>query len=227
MEQRLKDGSRYKFILIEDKEYGCPEEMRGKVLGLDRDLLNPDCVSICLLKEGVKRDEISLDPIEPIEMVWENRYSFRLPKKQPEEMINRDQIEYLQDIASLPPSLNQEIAEMILDYAIIKDPRSFHYKQWVGIRYSSDGQYKFLLVGFRYIMVKRPYSRRSLTWCGKIPPPQRDLNNGDATVPVNAMDEVLQHLRDDIGIKLTDEDIQSLEVKGIYFMPNVDHIWAY
>jgi len=99
----------------------------------------------------------------------------------------------------------------------------------VGIRYSKE--YKYIVAGFRYIVVKRPYAKRSLTWCGNLPPPQREPNNpvelGKGTVPEIVMKEVLQHLREDIGIILTEEQINCLKINDIYLMPNIDHVWSY
>jgi len=95
----------------------------------------------------------------------------------------------------------------------------------VGIRYSADCQNKYILAGFRFIIVKRPFSKRNLTWCGL--PPQREHNNNNGNVTENAVAEVIQHLRDDIGVKLSEEEIKCLKVKEIYFMPNIDHVWSY
>jgi len=221
--QSLRNGVRYQFNLVEDKEPDYSEEIKGKIRAVDPEYLKSSCVSIALLKEEVKRDDTTQDPFEPFEYIWENRFAFRLPKKKPED-INRVPISYLPDIISLPPSLPHKIAEILLEYAVIKDPRSHHYKQWVGIRYSADCQYKYILAGFRFIVVKRPYSKRNLTWCGL--PPQREHNN-NGNVPENAVAEVIQHLKDDIGVKLSEEEIKCLKLKEIYFMPNIDHVWSY
>jgi len=228
-EQTLMNGARYQFRLVQDKEIEFSDEILGKILAVEPGFLSTSSVTIAMLKEELKRDEISQDPTEPWEFLWENRFSFRLPKKNPEDIIPKDKISYLPDIVTLPPSLHQKIAEILLEYSTIKDPRSHHFKQWVGIRYSKE--YKYIVAGFRYIVVKRPYAKRSLTWCGNLPPPQREPNNpvelGKGTVPEIVMKEVLQHLREDIGIILTEEQINCLKINDIYLMPNIDHVWSY
>jgi len=128
---------------------------------------------------------------------------------------------------NLPSSLPIKIGEISLEETCIKDKRSHHYKQWLGIRYSADGKSKSMVVGYRYIVVKRPYSDREITWCGGV---ERCFDKSSAPkdpVPQKAIDEVLKHLREDIGIKLREDEIENIQFYHNYNEPNIDHVWPY
>jgi len=180
---------------------------------------------VTLQKEDVKRNN-QLDPIEPIELEWINRFSFRLPLKDqnPNNYLNLATVEFLPEIVPLPPSLSPKIALLFLEHTTIKDPKSYHHKQWVGMRYSKDGKYKTIIAGFRLIKTERPFSKREVHWCGGIP---QDRSNPNPEVLQKSFQEVLTHLEKEIGMILAPETIDKLKIMHNYTSPNIDHVWAF
>jgi len=234
--QTVTNGVRYKFSLKEDLPWEYPPEIIEQFLSVDPKFDNRDQITVWLIKEDVKRDDY-FNPLEPIQKEWIPRFAFRLPKKTGITGYTLTDITHLPEIAQLPLSLPEKIAETITELTTIKDPKSHHYKQWVGIRYSRDGLQKYLVSGYRFIAVNRPYSSRNISWCGgislsknndsEIPVKSDNETNGNdnRAVPEKSTEEVLVHLRNDIGIRLTEEEIKKLKIAHNYYMPNIDHVW--
>jgi len=198
--------------------------LQQKINAIDPEYFNRRSVTLHMVKEDAKRNK-DFDPTEPIELEWVPRFSFRLPLKETTPKLDVTHISDITSIATLPVSLNQRVAELLVEHTTIKEPRSHHYKQWIGISYSTNHQNKVLQAGFRFISVTRPYSKREVTWCGgEIPKIDTDTNH---TVPQKAFDEVMKHLKEDIGIHLTEENINNLRISENYFVHNIDHVWAY
>jgi len=228
-EQVVNNGVKYKFVIFPDSHYNFTGEIREKLLKVDPEFADSkNYVTVGLIKEEPKRDD-DYNIVEPMVMEWLPRFSFNLPRKNGStEKKDDSAVEYIREIVSLPHSLDHKIGTILMDHTTYSDPRAHHAKQWIGIRYSVDGQSKYLVSGYRFIEVKRPHSNRKLTWCGgQCPTPiKSDQVPSDLPVPQNATDEALKHLLHDIGIKRTDDEIQNLKTAHNYYNTNIEHVWA-
>jgi hypothetical protein len=230
--QTVNNGVKYKFMIYPDSIYEYSDEMRDRMAKIDPDFVDQKkCVTIGLVKEEPKRND-DYEILQPIQLDWVPRFSFHLPKKSLEEQ-NFNQVEYLPTLVKIPRSMDVKIAEILVEYTCTyKEPRAHHYKQWVGMKYSPDGLFKYIVAGYRYIECKRPYSNRTLSWCGGISRSNENDNNSktqipsDLPVPQNATDEVLHYLKTAIGIQLSPSDLKTLKLSHNYYMPNIDHVWA-
>lgn len=218
--QTVANGVRYKFKVYPDMVYGFTQEVSENIKKIDSEFIEQEKLRIGLMKEEPKRDE-NYTLIQPIEMEWIPRFSIQLPKKNNGDLKS----EYLPDLVNLPSSLPLKIAEILLEETCIKDKRTHHYKQWLGMRYTAEN--KYILAGYRYIVLKRPYSDRDLKWCGGVVRSFDKSKPHNDEVPQEAMDEVLKHLREDIGIKLSEGEIKKLKFSHNYNEPNIDHVWSY
>eukprot|EP01121_Diplochlamys_sp_Union-15-3_P002417 TRINITY_DN1211_c0_g1_i1.p1 TRINITY_DN1211_c0_g1~~TRINITY_DN1211_c0_g1_i1.p1 ORF type:complete len:374 (-),score=51.08 TRINITY_DN1211_c0_g1_i1:45-1166(-) len=223
--QTMKNGVSYRFAVPSDpvKKYSFSDELTKEMDQVDPSFLSLNCLTVTLLKEDIKRDE-SFNPIIPLQKTWENRFSFRLPLKDQSNIPeNLEKISKLQDIVYLPKSLHPEIALILTEVTTRRDPKSHHFKQWVGMRYSKDRQWKYIIAGFRYIVTKRPYGERIV----------KEYKQGFIDDKVNHeilqknFVEILKHLTNDIGIKLDSEFLQNLNIEHNFIQRNINHIWAF
>jgi hypothetical protein len=64
------------------------------------------------------------------------------------------------NLISFPPNIEYGISNIFVEMSAVRDVKTHHYKQWVGIRYSKDCKMKYIVAGFRYIVVERPFSMK-------------------------------------------------------------------
>lgn len=229
--QTSRNGVRFKFVAINNHSYEVSEKLRSKLeesgdLFYQNYLLTmQDYFTIALVKEDILRDS-TFNPIEPIEYQWINRFSIRFPKINIRDSI-RPEDNLLCTFNHLPPSCSWDICDLITQFSALRDPAAHHYKQWVGIKYSSDGRSKHIVSGFRYIVTLRPFSARQVTYCAAEGGNMGiDSKVSDDTI-LSAFDRVRIHLESVIGIFLTPEEIASLNLRHNYCLPKVEHVWAY
>jgi arylamine N-acetyltransferase len=183
-------------------------------------------IGVVLQKEEPQRDP-HFDPLEPIEMHWLNRFAFRLPRRRssPEPgsaPISAAPTTDLRTVAAFPHSVPWRLAELYVRHTATLDTHSHHWKQWVGIRYSASE--KFIMAGFRFIQVQRPFSRRSATACAPA-----TANNGELDPPevvAASFSEVRRYLEDCIGIYLSPEELANLKIDHNYLQPKIEHVWS-
>lgn len=229
--QTVKNGVRYKMTLLPQSEYQLPPEMRSQIEGIDNSITPKNMLSVALIKEEIKRDA-NFDPIIPLEREWVPRFAFKLPLKTTETgNPASDCTEPLSQLCEMPESLNPEVAKLIIDYSIYKDPRAHHHKQWVAMYYLPDGKQKKIVAGFRYIEVERPFSARKVKWCGGgISNKGKPIGEGDGCVPrevvSQALSEVRKHL-EEIGVCLTDEEIAKLAVDHVFTIAGIEMVWPF
>lgn len=230
VDQLVNNGSRYKFQIYPDSPVEYPDELRNQLSEADSEFVEKKkSITVALMKEEPIRND-KLDLIEPITMGWIPRFSFQLPIKDQKETFNLNEVEFLKPIVTLPRSLPLKIAELLTEYTTLKDPKSHHYKQWVGIKYTTDR--KYILAGYRIIEQERPFSQRRVKWCGGIDlsnnkTTEATTNNENKPVPEQAISEALKYLETTIGIQLNANQIENLLTSHNYHIPNIDHVWGY
>jgi len=226
--QTVTNGMRYKITIPEQEhKFVIPPEVEQEFHKIEPAFLSQKYLTVVLSKEDAKRDE-NFNIIEPIEFEWINRFALKLPvidqeQNSPNGLLSNT-AEYLPKVVKFPPTLNPKIALLLVETTTIKDQRSHHFKQWVGIRYSKDGKFKKIVGGFRLIQTARPYSSRNVTWLGGTPNPEENPTEEKLG---SALQECLSALEKEIGIKLTAEQTAQLKVHHNYTGKNIQHVWAY
>jgi len=221
--QTVTNGMRYKFTIGNPHTFEIPSELVTEFNHIDPSFLSQKYLTIILEKEDVKRDS-HFDPIEPREPEWTNRFAMKLPLI--DQSSTSDSVsDYLPSLVRVPDTLDPKIGLLLVEYTTIKDPKSHHYKQWVGIKYAKDGKSKKIVAGFRFIQTERPFSKRNVTWMGGGIPntesePQPELLQ-------SALNDVLAILEKEIGLKLLEDQISRLKVHHNYMGKNINHVWAY
>lgn len=216
--QTVRNGVRYKFSRFENEpeDYHFPPDFAQKVTEIDPEFQNLKYFSIALMKEDALRDD-NYNLVNPQTLHWIPRFLFKFPLRA--NTIHQPQVK-LSEVIQFPKTLDPKLVMLIIETTTVGDPRSFHFKQWVGMKYSKDGLTKKIVAGFRYIVVKRPFSDREMK---RYEPQDRETVDLEK-IPLQ---EIFNHLENDIGIVLSDEAKKNLKVKENYLMPSVEHVWAY
>ena len=236
MEYELSDEDRDAIDRLEgrgDRSAG-KENVEGdeKVDGL---LLCGDYLSIVMQKEDIKRDA-KMDPLVPPNNVeWINRFMFRLLLKEniPEDLLTPiyqpGDVAYpslppVTSFLSLPSSIIPGVTAILAERTSKYDPRSYHYKQWLGLRFH-EGGVKKIVTGYRYIEVSDNTGERRVTRLGG-----ERANTGEEEsddIISASFQKVRDVLEKEIGIFLDDDFVAGLNVKWNYSSPKIEHVWAY
>jgi hypothetical protein len=226
--QTTNSGVRYKFSLLPHSPFTFAPEVESQARSIDPTILDKNVLSITLIKEDVQRDS-NLDPVQPIEPVWVPRFAFKLPLKPGTEYPHPTSTAPPSSLCSFPQSLNPDIAKLILEYAVYRDTRAHHYKQWLLIDYPTDLKSKKIVAGFRYIEVDRPYSARKITWIAEGTANKgKPVGEGEDAVPQEAVDEAFKEIYarvQELGVSLTEEQLERLNINHNFSLENVEHVW--
>jgi len=222
--QVVSNGIRYKFVLFEEGEFLQEEEFRTRVKTVDSTFFDKR-LSFAVVKEDAKRNE-DFDPVLPIEKEWVNRFGIKLKLRSGIDYPSLDSKQSLMTYCDFPVSLPREIAKILIDYTVYGDPKSHHHKQWLGIRYSPDGARKYIVAGFRYIEVDRPFSARKVERLEGANTPGAD-GASNAKIEEEYDSKIRQYLINEIGIDLSEEEKEKLNIRHNYTLTNVEMVWCY
>lgn len=236
--QQVANGMRYRLSIIPDEPFVIPDAAESRVRAInDKSVLLSnarDCVSFVVEKEDVLRDS-DYNPIEPMKLEWVRRFWFRIPRSgiPLPELIRND---HLFPLLSFPSQLEYAMAELLVEFTALKDERAHHYKQWVGIRYTSEE--KIMVAGFRVMRIKRPYGPRDIVRYDA--PPSSDASESEqssispeerATLMQERWANIREQLESLVGIRLSEDVIRDRLRIRHNFTPTCgktnEHVWPY